>query len=143
MTRLYAACSRLAIDALKDQKEGNSDATKKHAAVVVKKAKELADSAKLLMDDGPDTVRWMTVQEDDDTRTLHAAPLRVGPQLQDALNNRNATMVGTSATIRVSGSFEIPIHNLAMDASGVDHKTLALSSPFDSVSYTHLRAHET
>lgn len=131
MTRLYAACSRLAIDALKDQKEGNSDATKKHAAVVVKKAKELADSAKLLMDDGPDTVRWMTVQEDDDTRTLHAAPLRVGPQLQDALNNRNATMVGTSATIRVSGSFEIPIHNLAMDTSGVDHKTLALSSPFD------------
>lgn len=131
MHRLYASCSRLAIDSMKDQKEGNNDATKKHAAVIMKKAKELADSAKLLMDDGPDTVRWLNVNEEDDVKTLYAAPLRVGPQLQEALSNRNATLVGTSATIRVSGSFEIPIHNLAMDTSGVDHKTLALSSPFD------------
>ncbi len=130
LARLHTACTKITMDAAKDAKNDElSEGARKNAAVVVKKAQELSDAAKLLMDDGPDTVRWVKI-DDDDVRTLYAAPLRVGPQLQEALAHRDAFMVGTSATIRVSGSFDIPVHNLDLDASK-NYETVALGSPFD------------
>ena len=90
----------------------------------------MREAAKMLLDDGPDTVRWMKNNEED-VRSLHAAPLRVGPKLQDALADRGSFMIGTSATIRVSGGFEIPVHNLELESSTNGYKTFALGSPFD------------
>jgi ATP-dependent DNA helicase DinG len=131
LTRIYASTSKIATKAHKvagdkDEREG----TRKVAAVVTKKATEIMEAAQLLLDDSVNTVRWVTEQEDG-TKNLNAAPLRVGPQLQTALASRDAIMIGTSATIRVSGNFEIPVHNLDLDTSSTPHSTVALDSPFD------------
>lgn len=131
MTRLYAVCSKLAVAGSKVAKDdGNRESIRKIASVVVKKATELSDAAELILDDSPNTVRWVTVNEED-VKAINAAPLRVGPKLQLALASRDATMVGTSATIRVGGDFRIPVHNLALEDSSVEHNAVALSSPFD------------
>lgn len=111
-----------------------------------KRADEIVEAMNLLLDESVETVRWFTVPEtefvpkfgkkksaeDKVVRpvTLNAAPLRVGPRLINAVNGRNMTMIGTSATIRVAGNFEIPVHNLALDTQKT-HKTLAVESPFD------------
>lgn len=131
LSRIYGACAKIIAKAQKSaQDKEERENIRKIASVVVKKANEILEAAQLLLDDGPSTVRWVTIQEDE-TRTLNAAPLRVGPQLQQALETRNATMIGTSATIRVSGKFEIPVHNLDLDTSVTPYKTVALDSPFD------------
>lgn len=130
LTRIYGASAKIATKAQKISKDNEErEGTRKVAAVVTKRATELMESAQLLLDDGPSTVRWLT--ETEEAKTLYGAPLRVGPQLQQALQSRNAIMVGTSATIRVSGGFEIPVHNLDLDTSSVEYKTVALDSPFD------------
>lgn len=132
LSRIYASCAKIIAKSQKvandkDEREG----TRKVGAVVTKKATEILDAAQLLLDDGPSTVRWVTASQDENAKNLNAAPLRVGPQLQQALESRNAIMIGTSATIRVSGNFEIPVHNLDLDSSSTPFKTLALDSPFD------------
>lgn len=111
-----------------------------------KRADEIVEAMGLLLDDSKETVRWFIVPEEEykprfgkkkptaDTPqravTLNAAPLRVGPKLINSVNGRGMTMIGTSATIRVTGGFEIPVHNLALDTQ-TNHKTLAVESPFD------------
>lgn len=47
--------------------------------------------------------------------TLHCAPLRIGPRLMRALDNKQATMIGTSATIKVAGKFDSPIHEFSLN----------------------------
>lgn len=134
-TRLYTASTKAAIEAGKIAKDdSHRESIRKTASIVVKKATELADATELLLDDSPNTVRWVSKNEDGNKETvkaINAAPLRIGPKLQLALANRDAHMVGTSATIRVGGSFAIPSHNLALDESTVPYETVALSSPFD------------
>lgn len=130
LTRIYGSASKIAMKAQKVAKDADErEGTRKVAAIVTKKATELMDSAQLLLDDGPSTVRW--ISEFEEAKTLNGAPLRVGPQLQQALASREAIMVGTSATIRVSGDFAIPVHNLDLDTSSTPYKTIALDSPFD------------
>lgn len=130
-SRLYAACSKLAMAGGKVAKDdGQRESLRQLGSVVSKRATELMDSAQLILDDSPSTVRWVTESEDG-LKAVNAAPLRVGPQLQLALESRDAHMVGTSATIRVSGDFRIPVHNLALDTASADFKTVALTSPFD------------
>ena len=131
LSRLYAASTKIALDANREAKDnGKSEGSRKVASVVAKKALELSEAAKLLLDDGPETVRWVKADAKDETRTLYAAPLRVGPKLQEALGARDAFMVGTSATIRVSGDFEIPSHNLALEGKNKGNAK-AVGTPFD------------
>ncbi len=106
-----------------------------------KRADAITEATNLLLDNSIETVRWFNVPSDttfvkkgeekkEKITTLNAAPLRVGPKLIDAVNSRGMVMIGTSATITVAGSFEIPVHNLALDTQST-HKTLAVESPFD------------
>lgn len=130
LTRIYGSSSKIAMQAQKIAKDNDErEGTRKVASVVSKKATELMECAQLLLDDSPSTVRW--ISEYETAKTIHGAPLRVGPKLQQALESRDAIMVGTSATIRVSGGFEIPVHNLDLDTSSTPYKTVALDSPFD------------
>lgn len=126
--------------------KGAAASKKEIVGSLKKRADEIVEAMTLLLDNSPETVRWFTVPEtefvpkfgkkktteDKAVRpvTLNAAPLRVGPRLINAVNGRNMTMIGTSATIRVAGGFEIPVHNLALDTQKT-HKTLAVDSPFD------------
>lgn len=127
----------------KSNKKGGEKLSKQDEAKASlgKRATELADSFNLVLDEGKDTVRWFNVPEAPKFQkrgaakteiivSLNAAPLRIGPKLQASLEQRNITMVGASATVRVTGSFEIPVHNFALDVIS-DHKTLAVDSPFD------------
>ena len=61
-------------------------------------------------------VKWIEKEEGRDTeaRSLKTAPLRVGPLLMSYLEDIDATMVGTSATITVGGQFDIPARNLSL-----------------------------
>jgi len=130
LNRLYVTSSRIAVTAQKVSSDKNENERKrKVGSIVAKAAGEIAQSSQLLLDDSVNTVRWVTITEEE--VTLQAAPLRVGPQLQQALDERDAIMVGTSATITVSGSFDIPVHNLALDATTTPHKEVDLDSPFD------------
>lgn len=129
LTILHAATTRIGIEAGKtvNDKTAN-EAIRNVVSVLKKRADELSEAAALLLNDSIEIVRWVNVRED--VPYLHAAPLRVGPKLQDALSARNATMIGTSATITVAGSFDIPVHNLDLNSSE-SFKTVALDSPFD------------
>lgn len=114
----------------------NNESKKKQGSQVFKQASEIANAALMLMNDNKeDIVRWVAETENKKTgetsRTFHATLLRVGPELQQSLAQRDANMVGTSATIRVAGSFEIPVHNLDLKNAGVPYKTKELSSPFN------------
>jgi ATP-dependent DNA helicase DinG len=129
-SRLYAVSSKIIMQAQKIAKdESEREGSRKVASVVVRKATEIMDSSQLILDDSPNTVRWVT--ENDEEKAINAAPLRVGPQLQQALESRDAHMVGTSATIRVNGDFAIPVHNLDLKSTSTEYSTIALDSPFD------------
>lgn len=129
-TRLYAVTSKIATQAAKVAKDDSErEGLRKVAAVVVRKATEIMESCELILDDSPNTVRWVNHKEEN--KTINAAPLRVGPQLQLSLEERNAHMVGTSATIRVNGDFGIPVHNLALATASADYNTVAVDTPFN------------
>jgi ATP-dependent DNA helicase DinG len=118
-----------------------SNQTREVIASLRKRTDELTEQVTLVLDDSVKTVRWFNVPEEpkfkkrgapkfERTVSVHAAPLLVGPKLQELLANRDMAMIGASATVRVAGSFDIPLHNLGLDK--VDgHETLAVDSPFD------------
>lgn len=94
-----------------------------------KSLQELLESLHMLMAKNDDYVRW--IGDEDGKKSLCAAPLRVGPKLMSALQAAETTMVATSATISVGGSFEIPARNLALDESPYPYKALDVGTPFD------------
>lgn len=96
------------------------------------KLDSLIEAVDLLMSETNQIVRWISESgnKDNPVRQLQAAPLRIGPTLQSKLQEKEVTMIGTSATIRVGGSFDIPKHNLGFDLVP-NVKTFALNSPFD------------
>lgn len=73
--------------------------------------------------------------------SLHCAPLRIGPRLMKALHQKDATMIGTSATIKVAGKFDSPIHELSLNENIEDkekgtlpprqYKAVDVGTPFD------------
>lgn len=70
--------------------------------------------------------------------SLHCAPLRIGPRLMSALHKKNAAMIGTSATIKVSGKFDSPIHELSLNEHIMDtdeqprpFKAVDVGTPFN------------
>lgn len=130
LSRIYTIVTRISVIANKFTKDTEENDKKRAlASQVSKRSEELLESCKLLMDTSHNTVRWVNII--DETILLNAAPLQVGPRLQEALHDRDATMIGTSATITVGGEFGIPVHNLGFDVSNYPYSTVRLTSPFD------------
>ncbi|HEU5318222.1 MAG TPA: helicase C-terminal domain-containing protein, partial [Chloroflexota bacterium] len=74
----------------------------------------------------PDMVSWLSVR--DRGLTLHAAPLEVGPLLQQQLFAQKDCVVLTSATLQIGGSFRYARERIGLDDTTF---TLAVPSPFD------------
>lgn len=72
-------------------------------------------------------IYWAEIQPGGERISLHAAPLDIGPLVEQYLWNAKETIIMTSATLRTSGSFNYIRERL--NAQHVDE--IALSSPFD------------
>lgn len=96
---------------------------------------ELASALEMFLHYEPDeNVRWVAKTKlPDETfqTTLKCAPMRIGPRLMDVLESRNATMIGTSATITVGGNFNSPVHDFALAENIRPYKTLDAGTPFN------------
>lgn len=118
-----------------------------HKELVKREAGNVCESIFALSSTDPENVVWVTNEalKKDDSKfnkkkkdsepeppMLHCAPLRIGPKLMEVLDARNATMVGTSATITVGGSFDNPVHNFGFaEYSQTPFLTLDAGTPFD------------
>ncbi|MCD4685790.1 MAG: DEAD/DEAH box helicase, partial [Anaerolineae bacterium] len=73
------------------------------------------------------TIYWAQVEQDGTRLSIHAAPLHVGPLLEQHLWDAKASVVLTSATLRTGGSFDYIRDRL--NAFTVEEKVVG--SPFD------------
>lgn len=81
----------------------------------------------MIMDPSPSLIYWLEIQPNSDHLSLHAAPLHVGPLVEEHLLHKKESVVLTSATLRTSGTFDFLRERLhAWDA-----RELAVGSPFD------------
>lgn len=145
MTKITANVSR-------KEKETGTDALKRIYTKGKKVSMELLTIAETLSKTDMETVRWTVdsekrwkkpepkkaakrgkatsaIADSTSTMSLHAAPLRIGPKLQNKLTGREAMMIGLSATVTVMGRTDIPVHNLGLDEK--PHKVVVLDTPFD------------
>ncbi len=77
-------------------------------------------------------VCWINVSAQKDTLSLHVAPLQVGALVREHLLEKKRSVVMTSATLRVAGSFDFIRERLyAWDAA-----ELEVGSPFDYANST-------
>ena len=90
----------------------------------------------LIAEPNPGAVYWaeVTVPERGEVVSLHAAPLHIGPMVEEYLLGEKSTVVMTSATLRTAGKFDYIQDRL----NAWEMKTLALESPFDYKSSTLL-----
>ncbi|HLF89634.1 MAG TPA: helicase C-terminal domain-containing protein [Anaerolineales bacterium] len=82
----------------------------------------------------PNQVYWAEVQSDGRRLSLNAAPLHIGPLMQEHLWHQKTSVILTSATLTTHGEFEY----LRGRLFGEDADTVALGSPFDYESSTLL-----
>ncbi len=75
----------------------------------------------------PESVYWAELGGRGQRVSLHAAPLHVGPLVQEHLLNKKDTIIMTSATLRTAGSFNFICSRL----NAYDVRTLTVGSPFD------------
>lgn len=108
---------------------GNFEKNDARATVLLKSMTDILNSMSMLLNDSDDMVRWVGVE--DGEASLSAAPLRIGPRLQSALEKAETTMIATSATIRVGSGFDIAVRNLALDETPTPHTALDVGTPFD------------
>ncbi|MGD2146228.1 MAG: helicase C-terminal domain-containing protein [Anaerolineae bacterium] len=86
----------------------------------------------MIMDPSPSLIYWLEIRPNSDHISLHAAPLHVGPLVQEDLFHKKRSVVLTSATLRTAGTFDFLRERLyAWDAN-----ELAVGSPFDYESST-------
>jgi ATP-dependent DNA helicase DinG len=77
-------------------------------------------------------INWISAGPEEDALTLHVAPLHVGPLVREYLFHSKRTVVMTSATLQVAGSFDFIRERLhAWEAA-----ELEVGSPFDYTSST-------
>ena len=81
----------------------------------------------IIMKPAPTQIYWLTLANRDGSITLQAAPLEVGPLLQQGLFNRLETAILTSATLRTGGQFDYMRSRLGLEFAD----ELAVGSPFD------------
>ena len=150
--KLYNTIAKLAVELNRKEKAAGSEALKRIYTGAKKVVDELADMANILSTRNIETVRWtadsegyknkysapksrkakpkvVDRNENASTVSMHAAPLRIGPKLQQYFTEREAIMIGLSATVTVSGKFDIPLHNFGLEEK--PNKTVVLDSPFD------------
>ena len=72
-------------------------------------------------------IYWLESNPNNDRLSLHAAPLHVGPLVQEHLFHKKESVVLTSATLRTSDSFDFLRERL----NAWDADELAVGSPFD------------
>ncbi len=93
----------------------------------------LAEAAALihgaLVEPDPNTVHWFTLLARTDGVVLRAAPLDVGSLLREQVYAERSSVVFTSASLAVGGSFDYFCSRAGLAAAEVE--TLALPSPFD------------
>jgi predicted DnaQ family exonuclease/DinG family helicase len=75
----------------------------------------------------PELVHWLEWEPGRDRLSLHAAPLHVGPLVEEHLFNKKASVILTSATLRAGQSFEFIRERL----NAWDAQELTVGSPFD------------
>lgn len=86
----------------------------------------------LIFEPEDDHICWISAGPDADALSLHVAPLHVGSLVQEHLFHKKRSVIMTSATLRVAGSFDFIRERLhAWEAN-----ELALGSPFDFASST-------
>ena len=84
-------------------------------------------TGELVANPSDEAVYWVRQSARSSDVFLRAAPLHVGPLLEEALYSKQRTVVATSATLSASGSFDHTIERLGLSKS----RTLGLGSPFD------------
>ncbi len=105
------------------------------ARASVRRLLNMANACRHLTDEGHDEdVRWVELPARAGGRfvKLAAAPLQVADRLEQALFGQMETVVITSATLSVGGSFDHLARRLGVDRLDQDRRrTLQLHSPFD------------
>jgi len=80
----------------------------------------------------PTLVYWLESDANNDRLRLHAAPLHVGPLVEEHLFHKKESVVLTSATLRTGSTFDFLRERL----NAWDADELAVGSPFDYASST-------
>jgi DNA polymerase-3 subunit epsilon/ATP-dependent DNA helicase DinG len=93
-----------------------------------------AASSGMMSKPSNELIYWVEVNPRGERLSLNAAPLRVGPLVQEHLWHKKAAVIMASATLTTHGEFRYLRNTLSADE--VD--TLALGSPFDYESSTLL-----
>lgn len=88
----------------------------------------------LIFKPDPNQVYWAEIQPDGRYLSLNAAPLHIGPLMQEHLWHQKSSVILTSATLTTHGEFEYIQGRLA----GQEAETVQLGSPFDYESSTLL-----
>ncbi len=82
----------------------------------------------------PNTIYWATLKARSDELALHTAPLHIGDLLSQGLFADKETVVMTSATLQVDGSFSYVQERLGLDYV----EAVSVGSPFDFAKSTLL-----
>lgn len=86
----------------------------------------------IVFEPSENNVCWINASAQDDTLSLHVAPLEVGALVREHLLEKKRSVIMTSATLRVAGSFDFIRERLyAWDAD-----ELEVGSPFDYANST-------
>ncbi|HEY4027324.1 MAG TPA: helicase C-terminal domain-containing protein [Candidatus Dormibacteraeota bacterium] len=92
----------------------------------------LAEGANLLEEafqrQDPNRVYWLSVQGRTSTLVLRSAPLEIGPMLRERVFADLGSVVMTSASLAVAGTFDYFCSRVGL---GAEVETLLLASPFD------------
>lgn len=132
---IYAEFSSIVMlsKSIKDEAKGE---------IVKRTATSIVDSISRIIQGGEENVVWIKNELNKKNKfkskktppppSIHCAPIRIGPKLMERLAGRDATMVGTSATITVRGGFDHPIHNFGFDGQEkVPYNAIDAGTPFD------------
>ncbi len=80
-----------------------------------------------LLNSESDLINWITIHQGSGNPIIHSAPLHIGRMVEQTLWSSKASVVMTSATLKVNESFAFVQSRLFAD----DVKTLEVLSPFD------------
>jgi len=86
----------------------------------------------MITQDSSSLIYWLESDPSRERLSLHAAPLHVGPLVEEHLFHKKESVVLTSATLRTSGTFDFLRERL----NGWEADELAVGSPFDYKSST-------
>ncbi len=89
--------------------------------------KTLSQVSQMITQDSPSLICWLESDSSGNHMSLHAAPLHVGPLVEEHLFHKKESVILTSATLRIDGTFDF----LREQLNGWEADELAVGSPFD------------